>query len=151
MYPKTFTHRHDQHASVVVMNAEQEAELPDEFRPVVTGDSVGQASPAAPVMTPAEALLLSPEYADFIADRDQLGAERANLTAGYKADKALLDADRELLDAQRAQLDEERAQFEQDKAAARLDVPTAPVEEPTAEPETGGATEPVKRARAAKD
>lgn len=144
MYPKTFTHRHDQHASVVVMNAEQEADLPEEFRPLVTGGSIGQASPVAPVMTPAEALLLSPEYADFIADRDQLAVDRANLTAGYKADKALLDAERELLGAQRAQLDEERAQFEQEKAAA-------PVQEAAGEPEAGSSTEPVKRARAAKE
>lgn len=151
MYPKTFTHRHDQHATVVVMNAEQEAELPEEFRPVQAVGSVGQMRPAIPMITPAEALLLSPEYADFIADRDQLAIDRANLTAGYKADKALLDADRELLDAQRAQLDEERAQFEHDKAAGRLDVPTAPDQESAADTEKDGATEPAKRTRAAKD
>lgn len=124
MYPKTFTHRHDQHATVVVMNAEQESELPEEFRPVQAVGSVGQVSPAITTMTPAEALLLSPEYADFIADRDQLAVDRANLTAGYKADKALLDADRELLDAQRVQLDEERAQFEQEKASAVANLAT---------------------------
>lgn len=149
MYPKTFTHRQDRNATVVVMNAEQEAELPAEFRPLPA--AAGQSQPTTPTMTPAEALLLSPEYADFIADRDQLSVDRANLTAGYKADKALLDADRELLDAQRAQLDEERAQFEQYKAATRLDVPTAPAKEPAADAEKDGATEPVKRARVAKD
>lgn len=151
MYPKTFTHRHDPHASVVVMSAEQEAELPEEFRAPLIGASLGRALPAAPEITPAEALLLLPEYADFIADRDQLAVDRANLTAGYKADKALVDAERDLLSAQRAQLDEERAQFEQKKAAALLDVPTAPTVDLAADAQPSSVAEPSKRTRAARE
>lgn len=104
MYPKICTHRNDANSQVVVSNAEQEAQLPEEYRSAVVGSAgeiLSSADHAADVM-------LSDEYAKILADREQLEADRlalakdraeleeqrANLTAGYKESMDKLEADR---------------------------------------------------------
>lgn len=119
-YPKSFTSRLNHQATVVVANAEQEAQLPDEFRPPVVrnGVVVTASDNAADVM-------LTPEYGQMMAAREYLErartefaeyeaktrkelddtaqalrTDRNNLIAGYTADKTKLDEDRARLDAE---------------------------------------------------
>lgn len=102
-YPKIFTHFSNPNASVVVANADQEAELPDEYRPA-EASSID--------------IRLSPEYDQLKAGREQLEQDRANLIAGYTADKANLQAARE-------RLNEEIAEWERIKAGETPDTPEA--------------------------
>lgn len=141
-YPKTFTHRDDHMSSVVVMNAEQEAQLPVEYLPAVTGEA-GQTVSAA---DNAADVMLSPEYAAVLADREkieqertalaedraQLEKQRAELTAGYKGAMDALEADRATLNA-------EIEGFAKTKAG----------EQPADEPESDAST-PAKRGRPSK-
>lgn len=147
MYPKVCTNRNDANSQVVVANAEQEAQLPDEYRSNVltgAGETISGADHAANVM-------LSPEYDKILADREQLEADRlalaqdraaleeqrANLTAGYQESMDKLEADRE-------QLDEDQRQFEAAKAG----------EQPTSDGATASADTspaPVKRTRTARE
>lgn len=120
-YPKTFTHRDDHMSSVVVMNAEQESQLPVEYLPArtgVAGQTVSAADHAADVM-------LSPEYGALMAVREKLehdrkefaelvanaqreaaeqaqklAADRKELTDGYKGAMEALAADRATLTAE---------------------------------------------------
>ena len=151
MYPKVCTHRNDHTSQVVVANAEQEAALPDEFRPAVTGTS-GQTLAAA---DHAADVMLSPEYAAVLADREKLEADRLDLakaraelekdrhelTEGYKGAMAKLEADR-------AKLDEDQRLFDVRKAG---EAPTDKPAETTAD-DSKAATEttPAKRVRTAK-
>lgn len=168
-YPKTFTHCSNIHATVVVANAEQEAQLPDEYRPAVAGASgttVAAADHAADVM-------LSPEYAQLLADREKLEQDRAefaehvaNTMRDLTADRNTLDADRARLvegytadkakqDADRARLDDEMAKWEATKAGAApdegvADTAAAPADKPAAE-SAPAAAGPAKRVRTAKE
>lgn len=101
MYPKIAINRNDNRQQVVVANAEQEAQLPDEFRPL-------HDAPGASGIEYAE---LKAARAQLEADRLALEEDRAALTAGYQESMAELDADRAALKA-------EREAFEAAKAAA---------------------------------
>lgn len=167
-YPKIFTHRNDHKSQVVIANAEQEAQLPAEYLPEVTGVSgqtISGADHAANVM-------LSPEYDALLAEREKLEKDRAEfaglvaaaqkdaaaqhqelaegraklqadrdeLTAGYKASMEKLEADR-------AKLDEDQRLFDAAKAGSQPD--TAPAEATTTDT-PAAATAPAKRVRTAK-
>lgn len=119
-YPKSFTSRLNHQATVVVANAEQEAQLPDEFRPPVVRDGV-----VVTASDNAADVMLTPEYGQMLAAREELERARAefaeyeattrkeleataqalrtdrnNLIAGYTADKQKLDDDRARLDGE---------------------------------------------------
>jgi hypothetical protein len=134
MYPKIFTHRNDHKSQVVIANAEQEAQLPDEYLPVVAvaGQAVSNADHAANAM-------LSPEYDALMEAREQLEQDRtdlANARAHLEKDRAELTAGYK---ASVAKLDEERAAFEALRHAAPVDI------------EAPAAAAPAKRTRAAKE
>lgn len=161
-YPKTFTHRNDHHSVVVVANAEQEAQLPDDYRPAVTGAS-GQTVDAADHATD---VMLTPEYAQLMADREALeqaraefaeheartrkeledGAQaladdRAKLTAGYRESVAQLEADRAAWEASKH---DQAPEGTGDTASAAPATPAAAADAPAA-------TAPAKRVRTAKE
>lgn len=123
MYPKVFTHRDDHNSKVVIMNADQEAQLPAEYLPEggarVSGETGGSAITLESDSTlMADREKLEQDRAEFAAlvaaaqkdaaaqhqelaeGRAKLQADRDELTAGYKADKAKLDEDRATLDAE---------------------------------------------------
>lgn len=155
MYPKVCTHRDNQHAKVVVMSAEQEAALPEEYRSADSAGSVGTAGQVDVMLSPAydEVLAareelesertrfaehMTAQQRELAQGREQLATDRSNLTAGYKADKAKLDVDR-------AALDEDRARWEAQKNSTQ---PPADAKLPT---ESAPTTAPAKRTRVAKD
>jgi nicotinic acid phosphoribosyltransferase len=171
-YPKTFTHRDDHLSAVVVMNAEQESQLPAEFLPaVVVGGLTGSSVMAASDL--AADVMLTPEYAAMLTDRetlerdrtafaeyealtrsqlaadaDKLAQDRANLVAGYTADKNKLDADRIALDQERAAFEAAKAGAAPDPAAATSD--TTNGGDPAADATDTAAAGPAKRVRVAK-
>lgn len=149
MYPKICTSRHDHHSQVVVANAEQEAELPEEFRAaVVVGGTTMSAEDASTIA------MLSPEYSALQADREnlerdrldlaeaqaQLAKDRHELTNGYKDAMGKLEADR-------AKHDEDVRLFEVTKAGEQPAAADKIADAPT---DTSTST-PAKRVRTAKD
>jgi hypothetical protein len=161
-YPKTFTHRDDHMSSVVVMNADQESQLPVEYLPASTGESGQTISGADKVAD----LMLSPEYAALLADREKLeqdrkefaelvanaqreaaeqaqklADDRAELTAGYKGAMDALNADR-------AKLEEDQRLFDAAKAGSAPDTPPADTVGTT---DAAPAAAPAKRVRTPKD
>lgn len=161
MYPKTFTHRADPRSSVVVMNADQEAQLPAEYLPPVTGASgqtISGADHAANVMLSPEydlllaerekleqdratfAELVAAAQKDHAADVQALADERAKLTAGYKESMAQLEADRE-------RLNEDWRLFDAAKSGSQ---PEDPAASDDAAETAAAAAAPAKRVRTAK-
>jgi hypothetical protein len=160
MYPKTCKSRFDAHSQVIVANAEQEAELPEEFRPLSTG--TGQTGGTDVMLSPAYDDVLAAreklekdraEFAQLVAaaqkdaaaqhqelaeGRAKLQADRDELTAGYKASMEKLEGDR-------AKLEEDQRLFDEAKAGSQ---PTTS-DTATAAPAAATAT-PAKRVRTAK-
>lgn len=146
-YPKTFTSRYDHHASVVVMNAEQEAELPAEFRAADSNNLVGAGGQAGAggiskdsestgSTSKSDDVLLTPEYGAVVVDREKLERDRTEFAelmakeqkeladgkANLQQERAQLTAsykaDKQKLDEDREALDTERKLFENTKAGA---------------------------------
>jgi hypothetical protein len=163
-YPKTFTHRDDHNSSVVVMNAEQESQLPAEFLPAVVVGGLSGSTALVSAGDLAADVMLTPEYAQLLADREKLEQDRAefaehvaNTMRDLTADRNTLDADRARLvegytadkakqDADRIALDNERAAFELTKTGAAPDDAAAPADTAAADTAAG----PAKRVRVAK-
>lgn len=109
MYPKTFVHRHNQHATVVVANPEQEAELPKDFILHATHG-------AAP--SPADELeKLKQERDALAADRALLDKERAEFNALQEHASTELSAIADELEGERKKLADGLAQLAADRAA----------------------------------
>lgn len=143
MYPKICTSRKDHTSKVVVANAEQEAELPEEYQDVRAGQ-VGEASD----------VLLSPAYDELLAAREQLEKDRADFAAHMaEQEKSLSDRRDELtagyrasvedLKAGSAALDADIAEWNKAKEGGQPDEPPAD--------EQQEADKPAKRTRVAKE
>jgi hypothetical protein len=132
MYPKTFVHRENHHAQVVVANAEQEAELPPDF---VLHASHG------PALDPAAARAqLEQERAALAAERAALAEERASFDAMQQGATNDLNLIADELEAERQRLNEDLAQFAADRAAHEADRATWEAQKNSAQPPTTGET-----------
>lgn len=109
MYPKTFVHRHNQHAQVVVATPEQEAELPADF---ILHASHGSAPSPADELAKLEQARQALE-----ADRTALAAERAALDDERARFNTLQDHTSNELSAISGQIEAERQQLAADRAA----------------------------------
>lgn len=144
MYPKICTSRKDHTSKVVVANAKQEAELPEEYQEL-RGE--GRQDSAE--------VLLSPEYDTLLAEREKLEKDRADFAAHMaKQEKSLSDRRDELtagykgaveqLNADRAALDADIADWNKVKEGSAPDQP--PADEGNQE-----ADKPARRTRVAKE
>jgi hypothetical protein len=118
-FPMILTHRSNPHAQIVVANAEQLAEAPEDFLP--------PASAAAPAVVSASAAIpgVNLDTAQDAERRQSLGEAVDEFTAHVQAEETRLATARAQLDADRAALDEQiealardRAEFEALRAAS---------------------------------
>lgn len=124
-YPKTLTSRYDHMSSVVVMNAEQEAELPAHFRPADSNNIVGAGGQAGAGGISKEKdgdksgngggddVLLSPEFGAVVVEREKLERDRAEFAELIAKERKQLAEDQDLLEQERARL---TASYKADKA-----------------------------------
>lgn len=131
-YPKTFVHRADHMSMVVVMNADQEAQLPGEyqFKPPA-GEPY---TPAAPVATAADDAAFLSQASDLAAEREQLATDRAALDdkserfeAYIKATLTEADEGRAVLVRDLEAFQADRARFEEHKEKELADIESARV------------------------
>lgn len=163
IFPMVLTHRTDRSAQIVVANAEQLAEVPEEFQPPTTAPAI--ASAAIPGVN------LSAELAELDERRKSLDEAVDEFTAHVQTEtdklaalRRQIDTDRAELTAHRAALDDERARWDAQKNSAQPpdDAGTgetagdAAANQAAAEGAATGETAapaaaPAKRTRAAKD
>lgn len=131
-FPMILTHRSNPHAQIVVANAEQLAEAPEEFQPQTTGTpAVVTAAAAIPGVNLDAGTGATVDSAEDAERRKSLDEAVEEFTAHVQAETAKLDAERAKIDQDRAELikqaaalaeqsealTRERAEFEAQRAA----------------------------------
>lgn len=147
MYPKTYVHRDNHHAQVVVANAEQEAELPAGFILHATHGSAPSPADELAKLEQARAALAA-DRAAFDDERAKFEALRAHSTSEINAIADELETERQKLASGLAELEGARAVHEADRAAWEEQKASA---QPPVTGEAGATPEaPPKRTRGAK-
>lgn len=159
-FPKTYVHRDNHAAQVVVANQQQEAELPADFVPLdgspsgSTGASPGdqktgdKADSAIKDASGAENAIatgladLEDRRAAFDKATDDFAKHVRDTEAELAATREQLDVEAEKIANERKQLDTDRAYFEQEKATATVTMDGGDVADTTADA-------PAKRSRKA--
>jgi hypothetical protein len=157
-FPMILTHRSNPHAQIVVANADQLAEAPEDFLPPAS---------AAPTFAAAAIPGVNLDTAEDAERRQSLGEAVDEFTAHVQAEETRLAAARAQLDADRAALDEQiealardRADFEAQRASTTAGTGETAGETGTASATAEGAATgdsaaapvaPAKRTRTAKE
>jgi TolA-binding protein len=158
-FPMILTHRENAHAQIVVANAEQLADVPEEFLPAVAADVVTAVTAAAAipgVSLDASLADLDAQRAEFSRTVDEFTAHVQTETEQLAAMRAQIDSDRSDLEELRAQLEQDRATFETQRASTAAGTGETAGETGAASAiaegaATGDAATPAKRTRAAKE
>lgn len=138
-FPMTLTHRDNPHAQVVVANAEQLAQMPEEYLPLTIGGTPAVVTAAAAI--PGVNLDATRGATAEEAERRQSLEEAVDeFTAHVQAETAKIDAARAQLEQDRATLARERADFEAQKNLAQI--PAADAAAPPADAGTPAAADP---------
>lgn len=118
-FPMILTHRENAHAQIVVANAEQLADVPEEFLPPASVPTVTAAAAIPGANIDAGVAELDAQRAEFSRTVDEFTAHVQTETEQLAVMRAEIDAEREQLDADRAQLEQDRAAFEAQKNSAQ--------------------------------
>lgn len=105
-YPKVFVSNYDHHAKVVVMNAEQEADIPSSFH--AEGDGIVTSGAA---LADSKKTVVIRDDSPVIS-REQLAGDRKSLQSDRNEFAELLSDAQSKLDDDRQLLERERQEFE---------------------------------------
>lgn len=133
-FPLKLQHRSNPHASIVVMNADQLAEVPDEFAPDEVRKARNEAGYSVGVATAEKAMEKAGEQAQALGRQKQELADQAEQMSKDLADQRKevererreVDEQRQALAAQQQTLERERAEFEQRRKADQPKIATEP-------------------------
>lgn len=119
IFPMILTHRTDRSAQIVVANAEQLAEVPEDFLPPTTATTAIASAAIPGVNLSAELAELDERRKSLDEAVDEFTAHVQTETDKLAALRRQIDTDRAELNAHRAALDDERARWDAQKNSAQ--------------------------------